>query len=628
MPFVIDCRGKSALTLANNPMPGAANFVFPNANPEAGSGHTLFADASGNLEYVDPVAGLDADYARISLANIDVTNTLRMGGQRVTDVATNLLVDADAVNVRTLREYAWRRAPADVFYLPDPARAGVGTSTPVCALDVSGAARVRGRLDALALVADTLEGDGAAITNLRVDASQHLVAGTVPVQRGGTGVDVGFEVDRLLLGNGTDPIRVATALVYAHDGRLAVGKTTAPALGRTLDVSGTLAADAFLGNGAALTDLHADHVAAGTFPPPRGGTGLDTPPPAGTFLIGRDAAALAHTGPAMRWDASARALALHLDASVVPAAALDVSGTVRAHAFVGNGADLTDLDVDHLATLVPVRLGGTGRDALPANALLLGNGADPLLDAAKLVYAPDASDADPTLDVSGLCRATAFRGDGRHLENLRVQHLDGILDVSRGGTGRDALPVHALLLGNGTDPLLDAVHLTYDPSNVRLGVGRPLPACALDVAGTVAHLGYGLYGLVTDLLPAALETQLQWTAESTTAKITPEPIELADPGMYLARMHLRVASEDYRGSLVGSLRVLDVFAGLFQPVQNAETFVRLDGSDVATTATFEFALHIATPATFIQLAVLNPAAVDLPTTPGVLWSRLLVQKIG
>eukprot|EP00877_Chromochloris_zofingiensis_P002595 jgi/Chrzof1/12336/Cz06g30230.t1 len=65
----------------------------------------------------------------------------------------------------------------------------------------------------------------------------------------------------------------------------------------------------------------------------------------------------------------------------------------------------------------------------------------------------------------------------------------GTLTVSRGGTGASNLAANKLLVGSGSNALLQPTALHWDAVNGRLGVGTSAPAYGLDVAGTLQAVG-------------------------------------------------------------------------------------------------------------------------------------------
>jgi len=183
-----------------------------------------------------------------------------------------------------------------------------------------------------AVTALSFAGDGSALTNLNVS---NFSSGTLPVARGGTGVDGSAAANgQLLIGNGTGyALGTLTAgagigvvngagsitlsntgvtslagtadqvIVSAGTGAVtlslpqAIATTSTPTFGgmvlnggltgTTGAFSGAVTALSFAGDGSALTNLSLSNFSSGTLPVARGGTGVDGSAAAnGTLLIG------------------------------------------------------------------------------------------------------------------------------------------------------------------------------------------------------------------------------------------------------------------------------------------------------------------------------------------------------
>ena len=125
------------------------------------------------------------------------------------------------------------------------------------------------------------------------------------------------------------------------------------------------------------------------------------------------------------------------------------SNTIVANVISGDGFFMANLNPENINGTVSVVHGGTGRDSLTANQVLVGNAQGPMASASGLYYANErlgirTSSPTEALEVSGNVRANAFIGDGSLLANLtpsQIPSLDaskittGILPVVRGGTG-------------------------------------------------------------------------------------------------------------------------------------------------------------------------------------------------
>jgi hypothetical protein len=98
--------------------------------------------------------------------------------------------------------------------------------------------------------------------------------------------------------------------------------------------------------------------------------------------------------------------------------------------------------------------------------------------------------ASTALDVNGTVTGTLFSGSGANLTSLNASNISsGTLAVARGGTGATTLTANQLLIGNGTDALLQSANLVWDNTNSRIGIGKTNPTTALDVNGTITSTG-------------------------------------------------------------------------------------------------------------------------------------------
>jgi len=87
-------------------------------------------------------------------------------------------------------------------------------------------------------------------------------------------------------------------------------------------------------------------------------------------------------------------------------------------------------------------------------------------------------DASGNINFSGI-----ITGNGSGLNQLNATNIrSGILTVSQGGTGKNTLTNNQILIGNGTDPLIQTSNLTWDNPNNRLGIGITVPIAKLDIS--------------------------------------------------------------------------------------------------------------------------------------------------
>lgn len=389
--------------------------------------------------------------------------------------------------------------------------------------------------------ADEFYGDGCNITGLNVD---NVASGILDIQRGGTGTGT-FAEDRIVVGNGTSGLLTASHLYWDFEAeRLGVGVFPPTGVEAKLHVSGDVLASGFrassdgsptnlafsfdaselqtgffrnsegeievsvdgirdtrlvssgvntnmmrattlIGDGSNVTNLNADNMTLGVLNVDRGGTG--TPSHASSkVLVGNGSGPLL-SPTNLHWDVSQSRLGVNV---ATPNHVLHVVGEARATEFLGGGAGLTGLNMNNAGSgILSVTRGGTGRGAHDASKIMVGNGTDSVLNPVDLHW--DTSNrrmgirtASPghELEVNGTVSCTAVRGEGSGITNLDMNNSGlGVLDVERGGTGREVHTDGKLLVGNGTDGVESPGDLHWTGS--RLGVGTDQPEQLLHVDG-------------------------------------------------------------------------------------------------------------------------------------------------
>jgi hypothetical protein len=123
---------------------------------------------------------------------------------------------------------------------------------------------------------------------------------------------------------------------------------------------------------------------------------------------------------------------------------------------------------------------------------IVGNGTGVLLQPTDLVWNNTSTrlgvgKTNPisTLDVDGI-----ITGTGSGLTSLNASNIDsGTLSVNYGGLGTTSLLTSSVLIGNGTNALIQPENLIWDNTNSFLGVGKTNPEKTLDVNGIIQSSG-------------------------------------------------------------------------------------------------------------------------------------------
>jgi ubiquitin len=94
------------------------------------------------------------------------------------------------------------------------------------------------------------------------------------------------------------------------------------------------------------------------------------------------------------------------------------------------------------------------------------------------------------LQVNGTTTSTLFSGSGSNLTTLNASSLFyGTTSVSVGGTGATTLTTSKVLVGNGTNTILQPTNFHWDNANTRLGIGNSAPGYPLEVTGAIYASG-------------------------------------------------------------------------------------------------------------------------------------------
>jgi hypothetical protein len=282
--------------------------------------------------------------------------------------------------------------------------------------------------------------------------------GTLLVNYGGTGT-TNLNSTQLLVGNGTGAVIQSTNLTWDN-------------------ANSILNATNFVGSGAGLTQLNSSKITTGTLNVAQGGTGTNNLN-SNQLLVGNVTGAVIQSAN-LSWD--------------------NTNNILTATNFIGSGSGLTQLNSSKITLgTLNVAQGGTGTTNLNSNQLLVGNGTGTVIQSANLSW-------DNT---NSILNATNFTGIGSGLTLLNASKVTlGTLNVAQGGTGTTNLTSGQILIGNGTNAVIQNNNFTWDNTNSRVGIGKTNPSTTLDVSGNILTN--------SQFLGTGTNISYSWTNDTTT----------------------------------------------------------------------------------------------------------------
>ena len=351
---------------------------------------------------------------------------------------------------------------------------GINKINPDFTLDVNGT-----------INATYLRGDGSNISNLNL--ANFSSSGVLSVSKGGTGLN-SLNSNQILIGNGTNAIRQSANLIWDNTNNcLGINKTPQC----NLDVTGSIRATSFYGDGANITNINATNISLGFLTVSKGGIGTSILN-SNQILIGDGTNAIRQSANLI-WDNTNNCLGINK----TPQCNLDVAGSIRATSFYGDGANITNLSYTNLSGTLPVSNGGSGKTFFYSNQLLLGD-YNTIYQTSNIIWdntnnrlGINTTSPQYTLDVSGgSLRADIIIGDGANINGLNASYIStGILPVNRGGTGLSIFNSNQILIGDGANTIKQYANFVWNNTSNRLGINTNTPQYTLDVYGDINFTG-------------------------------------------------------------------------------------------------------------------------------------------
>ena len=307
-------------------------------------------------------------------------------------------------------------------------------------------------------------GDGSGLSN--IIASN--IIGTLSVSQGGSGCNL-FPYGNIIIGNNNEPVITSPNLTWSN-------------ITNVLNVNGSIYSKnfqgSFVGDGRELSNIIASNI-IGILSVSQGGTGCNILP-YGTILIGNSTNPL-NTSTNLVWSNITNTL--------------NVNGTIYANniqgTFIGDGSELSNINISNIFNTVPINNGGTGCNILSYGCILVGNNKNPVITDNKLIW----SNITNTLYVNDTINAKNisgyFSGDGSGISNIISSNIIGILSVSQGGSGCNTIPYGSILIGNNSDPVITSSNLSWDNVNNSLNINGSIISSNITANNIYTNSIYG-----------------------------------------------------------------------------------------------------------------------------------------
>ena len=278
----------------------------------------------------------------------------------------------------------------------------------------------------------------------------------VPVNRGGTGSNY-FNPGEILYGNGINNLLTSSALSWNN-------------ITNTLNVSNINIYNNLLVNGSNISNNIDVLKVINILSLSNGGIGTSNINK-GEFLFGVDNSRLGSSSN-IKWDEVNSTLRVQSNI---------FASNIYSCNFVGNGFNLSNLDMSKLVGILPLSQGGLGFSNIEKFNFVYAYDSNKLSGVSNIKWDKSLNSliVEGAINI-GECN---FTGNGFNIKNLNAANLIGLLPVNQGGTGVQSFEVGKIILGGPTS-LLASTNLNWQEALSKLGIGKA-PSATLDVAGDI-----------------------------------------------------------------------------------------------------------------------------------------------
>lgn len=276
------------------------------------------------------------------------------------------------------------------------------------------------------------------------------------------------------------------------DGQILVGSNNNPIYGNSnllwnyntneLTVKGDALLDKIYGDGLGIRNIQTANI-LGTLSITSGGTGQQNIEK-GNILIGNNNDPI-YTTPNIKYDIENNILNLNTLIN-------NSTNKIRSKFLEGDGSGLSNIVASNIIGKLPVKNGGTGLEQIQVGEILYGgNNTINLKSTSDFTWDETAKylniNGNILLRNNGIIEGI-FKGDGIDITNLKTENINGILNITKGGTGNNILDNSTIIVSDGSK-LTSTSNLLWINNKLGLNLVNNIPKYSLDIDGDINFTG-------------------------------------------------------------------------------------------------------------------------------------------
>ncbi len=293
-------------------------------------------------------------------------------------------------------------------------------------------------------------GNGSNITNI----NPLNIIDRIPVIKGGTGND-NFDIGNVLFGNGILGLISTSNLNWDNNTN-------------TLNISNVNIRNNLIVNGSNASNVDANKI-VNIVGLKNGGLGVSNINP-NEFIFGFDNTKISSSSN-VKWNETNKIM--EIDTNLF-------SSNIYSCNFVGNGFNVSNLDIAKIGGIMPITKGGLGFSSISKNNFIYANNDNSLAEATNIKWFNEFRTFKVIGDID--IGNSNFYGNGYNIANINTDNFVGIVNIARGGTGNNEFPSGRVVF-SGANNLTSTANLVWDNTNIRMGIGKINPTSTLDING-------------------------------------------------------------------------------------------------------------------------------------------------